>query len=339
MNVYFDPRHPAGFSGAATLQSYVKGDAKTWLRGQEAYTLHAPARKRFERNYYKVSKMDDLWQADLCDMRDLAKDNDGYKYLLTVIDVLSKYAWVEPLKDKSAATVRQAFEHVFSERKPDHLQTDKGKEFISATTRQFFKRHDVNFFTTQNPDVKAAVAERFNRTLKTYMWRYFTHHQTRRYIDVLADLVYAYNHRKHSSILMAPADVTPETTRRAFSNLYRHRDNTKQEPKLHVGDHVRISREKSVFEKGYEKNWSREIFKIVKVLRRDKVVYELVDLADEPVVGTFYQLELQKVSLPDAYKIQQVLRTKGKGDKRMLLVKWAGYPDKFNSWISERDLT
>ena len=96
---------------------------------------------------------------------------------------------------------------------------------------------------------------------------------------------------------------------------------------------------KSVFDKGYEKNWSREIFKIVKVLRRERVVYVLVDLADEPVIGTFYQLELQKVSLPDEYKIQQVLRTRGKGDKRMLLVKWAGYPDKFNSWISERLLT
>ena len=108
------------------------------------------------------------------------------------------------------------------------------------------------------------------------------------------------------------------------SNLYRHRDKTKQEPKLHVGEHVRISRENSVFEKGYKKNWSREIFRIVKVLRRDKVVYELVDLADEPLLGTFYQLELQKVSLPEAYEIQHVLRSKG-----MLLVKWAGYPDKF----------
>ena len=279
-----------------------------------------------------------MWQADLCDMREFAATNDQHKFILTVIDVFSKYAWAIPLKDKSAQSIKHAFEDIFKERIPDNLQTDKGKEFVNATVQALFKAHDINFYTTQNPDVKAAVVERFNRTLKTYMWRYFTHKQTRTYVDVLADLVYAYNHRIHSVIKMAPADVTEEVSRQVYFNLYRNKHLVKQKPKLVVGDHVRVTREKSTFEKGYEINWSREIFKISKIIRRDRVVYEIVDLADEPIVGTFYQLELQKISLPETYKIEKVLRTQGKGANRKLFVKWTGYPDKFNSWIQASDL-
>ena len=311
---------------------------ENWLKKREAYTLHAPIRKRFTRNYYKVSKIDDLWQADLCDMRELAEYNDQYKFILTVIDVFSKYAWAIPLTDKSAKTIKLAFDVIFRERRPDHLQSDKGKEFTNATVQALFKFHNINFYTTQNPDVKASVVERYNRTLKTYMWRYFTHNQTRRYVNVLDDLVYAYNHRTHSVIKMAPADVTKDNSKQVLFNLYRNKRLTKQKPLLKVGDHVRITREKSTFEKGYESNWSREIFKIAKIIQRDRVVYELVDLADEPIVGTFYELEVQKINLPETYKIEQVLRTQGKGEHRKLFVKWAGYPDKFNSWIKASDL-
>ena len=90
MNVYFDPRHPAGFSGAATFKAYVKDkEVDQWLKHKDAYTLHKPLRKRFTRNYYKVSKIDDLRQADLCDIREFAAINDQYKFILTVIDVFS----------------------------------------------------------------------------------------------------------------------------------------------------------------------------------------------------------------------------------------------------------
>lgn len=341
--IYYDTKHPAGFGSAVSLAkatSYPLKTVKEWLRSQDAYTLHAPVRKKFLRNYYKVSSIDDTWQADLCDMRFLAKENEGIHYILTVIDILSKYAWAVPLKDKSAGSVKSALTSILQEsgRVPKHLMTDKGKEFVNVTLKKLYHERGIHFYTSQNPDVKASVVERFNRTLKTKMWKYFTHKQTRRYVDVLDDLMHAYNHTVHSAIKMAPADVCAENERLVFSTLYAKRMLKKQKPNLAAGDHVRISKEKGLFAKGFERNWSREIFKIRRIQPRDRVVYELTDLADEPIEGTFYQIELQKVNLPESFKIDKIIRVKGKGASRQLYVKWVGYPDKFNTWIAAKDL-
>lgn len=340
MNIYFNPRHPASFGGATQLQKFLKGkfNAKKvneWLREQETYTLHKPIRKRFKRNKYLVSKIDDTWQADLCDMRHLAKYNDNYKYILTIIDIFSKYAWAIPLKDKSAGTVRDAFARVFLERKPDYLMTDKGLEFVNAICKKLFKEQGIKFYTSQDPNIKCGVAERFNRSLKERMYRYFTYKNSQRYIDVLKDLVYSYNHKVHSTIKYAPADVNKANSKQVHANIYGSKQK-QQTPKLDVGDYVRITKAKNLFEKGYINNWSREIFVVSKRKRKNRVVYELQDLANEPIAGLFYQIELQKVSLPKEYKIESVLRKRKKGSE--LYVKWVGYPEKFNSWIKKTDL-
>ena len=248
MNAYFDTKHPAGYTGVTALSNTTglpQNEVKNFLRSHEAYTLHAPARKRFARNYYKASKVDDTWQADLCDMRHLVKDNDGYNYLLTVVDVLSKYAWAVPLKSKTAESVKNAFAEIMQERKPKNLMTDKGKEFVNAVVQKFLKDNGIHFYTSNNPDIKAGIAERFNRTLKTRMWKYFTHMKTRKYIDVLPNFLYAYNHARHSSIKMTPTQAL-DNEREARRNLYAGKPKEQQAPKLAVGDHVRISREKSI---------------------------------------------------------------------------------------------
>lgn len=343
--IYYDTKHPAGFSGAKNLKLELKGkvsskDIKNWLKSQETYTLHAPVRKRFQRNYYKVSKIDDTWQADLCDMQNLALENDGFNYILTVIDIFSKFAWAVPLKDKSAQTIKDAFSKIVKEsgRVPDSLMTDKGKEFVNLKMKAFYKDNNINFYTSQNPDIKASVIERFNRTLKTRMWRYFTFKNTTKYINILQNLIVAYNSTVHSSIKMAPNNVNKKNEKEVFQNLYAKKLIFDSKPKLLVGDHVRVTKEKATFAKGFERNWSREIFKVSKILRRDLVVYEIVDLADEPIEGTFYEIELQKVFLSDTHKIDKIIRSKGKGDSQQLFVKWTGYPDKFNSWVLASDL-
>jgi len=336
MNVYYDPRHPAGFGGKSGLTKLFGKKADEWLRDQETYTLHAPVRKRFTRNFYRVSGIDDTWQADLCDMRHLSKYNDGYNYILTVIDLFSKHAWAVALKNKSAETLAATFDDLFATRKPRYLMTDKGLEFNNAACKRVYNKHDVHYYTSQDPVIKCGVVERFNRTLKERMYRYFTYKNTQRYIDVLQDLVYSYNHRVHSSTKVAPADVNEANSLQIFRNLYGHKNLSLQKPALKVGDHVRITREKAAFEKSYKAGWSREIFVIDHVLRLPRAVYKLKDLAGEEIKGTFYQIELQKVNLPKEYKIEQVLRKRNKGKE--LYVKWVGYPDKFNSWIQASDL-
>ena len=205
-----------------------------------------------------------------------------------------------------------------------------------------FKKHKVIQYFTNNPDVKAACVERFNRTLKTKMYKYFTHYNTRRYVDVSPKLLNSYNNAIHSTIKIAPANVKPENVLTVWQNMQK---SSKQSPlrrrvKFKIGDYVRISREKMGFEKGYENNFSEEIFKIVKILQRQPTVFVLQDLDGEDIEGTFYAQELQKVRRVHSklFKINKILASKGKGRSRKVLVNWRGYPAKFNSWLSASEL-
>ena len=349
--LYYNRANPAAFSGAAPLIKQTKKEVqsskvKNWLQGEDTYTLFKPARRKFKRNVYLVNNIDDIWQADLADLQSISKDNDGVKYLLTVIDVFSKKAFVEPIKSKKTSDIISAFERIFQQslRKPLSLQTDKGGEFVSETVKNFFKSKQINHFTTQNPDVKAAVIERFNRTLKTKMWRYLHYMNTHRYIDVLQDLVNAYNNSYHRTIRMSPNNVNQNNILQVYHNTYGKMkliDKTLyKKPKLRVDDYVRLSKGKATFEKGYEANYTEEIFKIKKVIGHTIPVYEIEDLNGQPIDGKFYEAELQKVTFdPNAnFRVDKILRTKGKGVSKQVFVKWKGYPDSFNSWIHAKDL-
>lgn len=174
---YTKPEHYAGFGTAKALRKATglpKSKIDSFLRTQDSYTFHKPARKRFATKYYHVTNIDDLWEADLNDMNAIKKYNEPYSYILTVIDVFSKFAWAVPLKTKHGAEVAKAFANIFSHRVPKVLQTDKGTEFTNKTFRDVLKKHGVQHYNTKN-NVKAAVIERWNRTLKTKMYRYYTH--------------------------------------------------------------------------------------------------------------------------------------------------------------------
>ena len=207
--VYYDPSHPASFGGVDRLWRSVGGskkDVEEWLQTQDTYTLHKQARKKYKRNRIEVAGLDDQWSADLVDVRGLAKYNNQYTFLLTCIDVLSKYAWVVPLKDKSSASVIKAFKSIFKSRKPRKIRTDRGKEFVNQSFQRFLKANDVQYLMAIN-DPKASVVERFNRSLRARMWRYFTAKDTDKYIHVLQKIVEAYNATKHSAHGYAPKDI------------------------------------------------------------------------------------------------------------------------------------
>ena len=193
--VYFDPKSVGSYGGVDTLQRVTRMPRKRvgeWLSEQDAYTLHKPARRHFKRRRVIVGGLRQQWQADLVDLSQLKKDNDGMTFLLTVIDVFSKVAWCVPMKKKSAASLVAALDSTFSRGWPKTLQTDQGLEFLNKSVQTLSKKHGIHHFSTHNAETKASVVERFNRTLKTRMWRYFTKHQTGRYIDVLQDLVQSY---------------------------------------------------------------------------------------------------------------------------------------------------
>ena len=135
------------------------------------------------------------------DISSLARFNKGYKFLLTCIDVFSKFAWVIPLKNKSGKSLVNGFQIILDTgRSPEKLQTDKATEFLNCNFQSFLKEKNIHFFTT-NSELKASVVEHFNRTLKTCMWKYFTSKNTRVYIDILQDIVQGYNNSYHQGIV------------------------------------------------------------------------------------------------------------------------------------------
>ena len=339
MESYFDPRQPASFEGCQNFyrhlnKKFTTKQIKDWLSKQDSYTLHKPVRFRFPRRKIYAKCIDDLWQADLADVSPLSKQNDNYEYLLTCIDVLSKFAWVIPLKNKTGRAITDAFSKVIIQRQPIHLQTDKGSEFKNKLFQSFLEDRKIKFYTSENSDIKAAVVERFTRTLKTKTFKYFTFKGTHKYIDVLDDLVNSYNNTFHSSIKMAPTAVTVQNESDVGKRLYPPKK--KLEFKFVIGDEVRISKARKEFKKGYLAPWSEEIFTIVARNPSDPLTYGIADYSGENIKGKFYEYELQKViKVDDLYKVEEVLKTRKKGLKKEYLVKWLGYPDSFNSWVTD----
>ena len=181
-------------------------------------------------------------------------------------------------------------------------------------------------------ETKASIVERVIRTFKTKMWRYFTAKKTMRYLDMLPDLVYSYNHSEHRSIGRQPALVNSENEDEVFHALYHNAlDNVQPvKYKFKIGDQVRISKIKRKFEKGYLPNYSKEIFTVSKTVPRNPTVYKLKDYDGEELKGTFYDKELQKaIKHDDMYEVEKILKKQGKGKNVQYLVKWSGYPDKF----------
>ena len=268
---------------------------------------------------------------DLFDLQSISKNNDGYKYLLTCIDVLSKYACIVPLKNKTGKSIIDAFETIFAERKPGKLQTDKGNAFLNRPFQKYLNELNVRHYTTENDDIKACIVERFNRTLKTIMWRYFTKNSTNRYLDVLPQLTKAYNDWYHIKI-KAKSSSVKTTTRKLLRNF--HARPHKRRVGFTIEDHVRISKTAKAFKKGYVANWSEETFEITKIERLRPPVYTIKDYNDEELKGRFYGCELQKFAKKDVFRIEKVIKcTKGR-----CLVKWLGYPPSVNSWVSKKDI-
>ena len=344
--LYYESNHPSALGGveklyrAAKKHGITRSEVIAWLQLQPGYTLHKPARRRFRRNKVFVNGIDDQWQADLVDLQSLSRWNRGHKYLLTCLDILSKYAWVVPLKTKTGSELVKAFTKIFQQgRKPDKLQTDAGTEFKNKTFQTFLKQHHVHHFVTYN-ETKAQVVERFNRTLKQMMWRLFTTGSSYHYLDKINDMVNGnYNQTFHRSIKMKPSEVTAMNSQQVWRTIY-GKQSSSVNYKFKVGDQVKISKHKRVFEKSYLPNWSEETFTVAQRIARDPPVYKLKELDGELIKGTFYETELQKVIEPKdhLFRVEKVLRRRGKGGQAEVLVHWKGRPKKYDSWIPARQL-
>ncbi|XP_046750594.1 uncharacterized protein LOC124413851 [Diprion similis] len=167
------------------------------------------------------------------------------------------------------------------------------------------------------------------------MWTQFSMQGSYKWLDILSDLVLAYNNTKHRTIRMKPSDVTVVNERQLLRQACGGLRAIPTKPtKFRTGDKVRISKSKNVFEKGYTPNWTTEIFTISRVENTHPMTYKLKDYQNQPIAGGFYEQELLKVEHPDIYLVEKVLKKRGK----KLYVKWLGFDSTHNSWINESDV-
>ena len=305
---------------------------------QLAEELHKPIRRKFKTRKVIVNHIDEIWSADLVFMDKLSKWNKGFKYLLTVIDVFSKFAWVVPLKDKKGSSITTAFADIIKtyKRKPEYLWVDKGSEFYNKTFKEWLLQNDIELYSTFN-EGKAVIIERFNRTLKSRMYKQFTIQNNTIWYNIIDKLVDEYNKTKHGSIKLTPVEASKKKNHGlVYFNLYGDIEASTQKPKFKIGDEVRISKYKrKVFDKGYTPNWSEEIFTVDKIQYTNPITYKLKDLRGEDIQGSFYEPELLKAK-QEVFRIDKVIRRDHK--KKQALIKWRGYSDDFNTWIPLKDL-
>ena len=232
--------------------------------------MHKRVIKNFKRRYVYSPGIDVIWTSDLILIPKFASQNDNYKYILTVMDIFSKYAWVRVTKTKDKKTIANAFEDIIkkSGRQPQRLWTDGGGEYDNHYFGKLLKNYDIESYRTES-ELKAIMAERFNQTLMNKIVKMFTERANHRYIDDIQRMIGEYNNTYHSSVKMTPVEASKkETDGIVYYNSYnrRHRKMMKLniKPKFKINDHVRIYKFKKLFQKGYDKRWSDEIFIVYK---------------------------------------------------------------------------
>ena len=326
-----------------TLTILKEGKGIKWTH-ELANELHTPLRHKFQKRYVFAQSVDDIWAADLIDMRALSEENDNYNYILMVIDVFSKYGWARPLLNKSGMTLRKALEDIFKEGKlPKMIWADQGTEFYNENVKKLLKKHKISLYSTGNPE-KSSIVERWNRTMKTWLWKYFTANGTHKYLDVLQALVKKYNSTKHRSTKLTPSEARqPSNYLQVYKNLYN--DKTRKllitykgkVPKFKVGDQVRLAVLKDTFEKAYIINYTDKVYTIKEVKRTLPFTYIVEDDKGKVHRGSFYEQDLQKVNV-DRFRIEKIIDWKTINGKRFGLVKWMDYDDSYNSWEPAEEL-
>ena len=297
-NIASNPKYDGYQRGLASMV-YKFFDKKSTGGGNKkdnslilADELHKPIIKKFAKRKVYSQFKDNIWGVNLADMQPLSRKNKDIKYVLCVIDLDSKYAFVIPLKDKKEISILNAFDKMIKQynRKPNKIWVDQGGEFYNIF-KKWLSDNDIIMYSTYN-EGKSVVAERFIRTLKSKLYKHITAIGRNVYYDVLDDVVNKYNNTKHSTIKMKPIDVKDNNNKRVYID-----EHNEKRSRFKVGDRVRISKFKNTFAKGYTPNWSKEIFIVDKINDTVPYTYNLKDLNDEEYIGSFYDQGLQKTKL------------------------------------------
>ena len=346
--LYNDPKFPGSFNGQRNFFNAQKNQnpsvsleaVKNKLKAIDSYTLHKPVKKPELYRRIFTKGINYLYQCDLVDLSGFQRDNNGYRWIITIIDTFSKKAWAFKMKRKTGQAIVDVMKPFFQLNTPQKIQFDQGSEFYNSLFLKLLKRHKIKHYSVYS-EQKAAIVERFNRSLKSRMFRYFTSKGSHRWVDILQDLIDGYNNTRHSSTGFAPNDVTPANERIVRQKLFPKVKKLKKHSHafFKIGDTVRITRKKGTFEKSYEMGWTWEVFTVSEVKKTYPVTYGLSDYKGEKIKGSFYRSELQLVDKSNnIWPVEKIINTRKRRGQTEYLVKFLGYPNEANSWIPHKDL-
>ncbi len=349
--LYVTPGHPTAYSTPARLAKFhniTKERAKAILEGIDAYTLHREYKQPKQYNPYYVHGRREQVQGDLIDVSQLSRGNRGVRFLLLLIDIFTKRVWVYPLKDKSAATTSRAVRSWLRaiDTPPKVLMTDRGTEFTNRLVQAVLQRHHVEW-QPANGTLKACIAERANKTLQVLVYKHMSEIERPKYITALPDLVQTYNTRGHRTLegmspLEADRPENEDRVRAVFHSRYEKLARGRKEPKLRLGDLVRIKtdpRKITSAARAYAQQFHGEYFNIMRINRTLPIPLYYLRSVDtgELIVGGFYANELQKIR-GELYKIERVLGRRVRNGVRELRVKWKYFGPNWNEWIPEANV-
>ena len=373
-NIYEDLGHAASYSGVDKLFKYVRHDRRDitrkdverFLRSQLAYQHHGTVPRRFMRRPIKVSHPGSILGSDICDLtQDIAKHNEGYRYIFILMDLFSRKVQLTPLKNKSCENAARVLDNYLHNTQYDYsfFFSDQGGEYTGDPIQKIFKKYNIIRYNIFNRRFKNAIVERYIRDLKGLIHRHFTQNNTFKYLDVLPKIENHHNSSPHKGL----GNETPEKVHqltdldeiknqemiqlrqkiRNYGNAIKQSEIAKSASDHYAfpqGTYVKLllNSAEGVFAKSYEKLFTEEIFKIRKVDKRTPISYWLSDLGGEEIQGVVYHRELKRVEEPKEYYVEKIisLRKNKITGKREYLVKWRGYPDKFNSYVEEvRDIS
>lgn len=342
--IYYDPENPASLGSVRKLVTAARKKHKwikkhhviEWLAGEDPHTLNVSVKRIFHRIPTYADHVDSVWQLDLADTRHLAQHNDGVKYLLIIIDVLSRFAFVVPMKTKEANMVIRSFETIREKygRSPQVVVSDPGLEFRGKFS-EYLKDNYIQQYLLRVKQ-KAPLAERFIGTLKKKMERYATYTDSERYIDVLGQLVKSYNYAIHSRIKRRPVDVNEKNEEDVKELLYsKYYDHVFPLPKFSVGDWVRQVIQLGPLDKGTRQTTTNEVFEIREIdySRPPRILYKLTNMKGHYIKGRFYEEELvrvKKLPSPKDYMRTAEKRIKKTKRKTQIFKTYKGWPKLFD---------
>ena len=356
-SIYFDPNNPATFGGVDKVYRYVKskkkaisrGQIQKWLSAQSVYTKNKPVRRTFKRPRVIVPRKFYQIDGDTANMTRYDKYNGGYKYFVVLIDVLSRFAWTYPLTNLTGKSMVKALKSILTS-KAEHLRTDSGSEFINVDVKRFLKSKRIDFFRTTN-EKKANFAERLIKTIKTKLIKHMQYNNDFEWVKALPQITASYNSGFHRSIKMTPEQALKTSDPDLWNIQYNFNQRDKKikplappKPKnpfkFAIGDRVKLASMKGLMDREYNERWTDEYFVIIDRTNKQNIAqYIIKDYANDPVKGTFYTEELQKIvatnDTDEEYKIEKIIKRRKRGGKGEVLVKWLGWHKKFNSWIEE----